>query len=194
MADSQNDLHAPERYEETTNPKNPPNSVVNKDVRRHAFRSFLGPVLTLCIIAGLALIFWANHSPVVDTEQIGVGTTGNSIDAVGERGNDRSPGGTDPAPRPDSTRDELKYRGVDSPSQGPMPALRSGGHVDIRNMTVVESRDNMFWIQDGAKRVAVMAPAHGPAVKNGSRVDVTGVAESDGQGGLRVRAERVKVH
>jgi hypothetical protein len=193
MADPKNEGHTPERYEETTDPRNPPYSVVNPNVRRNAFRSFVGPLLVFFIIAGFALIYWANRGPVVGTDQNQVGTTGDTIDAAGERSNDTTPGGIDPAPRPDSTRDELRYRGADSEPQGPMPALKSGGDVELRNMTVVESRDNMFWIQNGSKRVAVMAPKHGPAVQTGARVDVTGVGESDGQGGLRIRAERVDV-
>jgi hypothetical protein len=130
----------------------------------------------------------------VNNTQGEVGTSGNSNDTFGARDDGATPGGTDPAPRPDRTSEELSYRGVDNSRQGQGPALTSGGHVDLSNVPVVNSRDDMFWIQDGAARVAVMTPERGSVVRTGSKVDITGVAESDGQGGLRIRASHVEIH
>ena len=118
MAEPQHDRHTPEQYEETTDPKNPPNSVINPQVRRAALRSYLGPLVVFCLVAGIGLLYWANRAPLVlAPEDAQVGTTGNPND-------DRhTPGGFNPDPRPDNTADELKYRGVDQP-EAPLPRLR----------------------------------------------------------------------
>lgn len=108
-----NRRQTPQRYEETEDHRNPPNSVINRDVRRGALRTYLLPIVALVIIAALALIYWANRSPVAQDNPAEVGTTGRQQDVVGERGNAPStPGGFDPAPRPGSTRDEMERRGA----------------------------------------------------------------------------------
>jgi hypothetical protein len=177
----------PERYEETRDPRNPPNSVANRNVRRTALRVYLGPLIALFIVAGLALIYWANRGPVRSAPRDGVGTTGN--DVVGERGNaSDTPGGFNPDPRPGSTEDELKFRGVDD-------AAAAGGALELRDVRVVGVRDGgrTFWVENDGDQIEVMAPENGPAVKAGATVSVTGVRESNGQGGTRVRANRVTV-
>src|SRR4051794_19082992 len=98
------------RYEDTTDPQNPPNSVANRDVRRSALRAYLGPLVALFVIAGVALIYWANRSPVMHSDPAEVATTGQ--DVVGERGNSSdTPGGFDPQGHASSTSDEIERRG-----------------------------------------------------------------------------------
>lgn len=110
MTEAHRSRRTPERYEETTDPRNPPNSVVNREVRRTALRTYLLPLVALLIVAGLALIYWANRSPASTPNPAEIGTTG--ADVVGERGNTNdTPGGSDPARRPGSTRDEVEQRG-----------------------------------------------------------------------------------
>lgn len=212
MAQPQDDRHMPERYEETHDPRNPPNAVINPEVRRTALRVYLGPIVVLFVVVGLGLIYWANRSPVVNDDPSEVGTTGEQIDAVGERGGGTSPGGFDPQGRPDSTRDELERRGAGERPQGPMPGLAGaplnelgamleddprtvvGRRIDVQDVNVVEARDaSSFWIQDGNAKAAVLAPQGGPAVQDGARVNVSGTVESDGAGGVRIRASRVTV-
>jgi len=218
MVEPPNDRHTPERYEETTDPKNPPNSVINPFVRRTALRSYLGPLVVFFLIAGMGLIYWANRPPLVSGDQDGqqIGTSGESndrIDAVGERGNrDDTPGGVDPGPRPDSTAEELRNRGVNQPSQ-PLPGLARdtmltglpmlegepkqmvGRRIDLRNVEVVDARgSSQFWVQDGNHKAEVTAPRNGPAVKSGSKVNLSGLVEDDGRGGVRIRAERVEMN
>src|SRR5919106_528894 len=126
MAEPRNDRQTPEQYEETTDPKNPPNSVLNASVRRMALRSYLGPLVVFFLVLGIGLIYWANRPPLVSgaDDRGQIGTTGAGDDVVGERGNrDDTPGGVDPAPRPDSTADELRRRGVDQPAN-PSSGLR----------------------------------------------------------------------
>jgi hypothetical protein len=188
MAEPQDGRQTPEQYEETQDPRNPPNSVVNRDVRRTALRIYLGPLVALFIVIGLALLYWANRGPVYNDPQDGVGTTGDRQDVVGERGNDATPGGINPDPRPDSTQDELKFRGVDEPAS-------PGGQLDLTGVRVVGVRDDgrTFWVQSGDDQVEVSAPQGAPQVKPGSMVSISGVNESDGQGGTRIRASRVTV-
>lgn len=205
MAEPQNGRHTPEQYEETTDPKNPPNSVINPQVRSAALGSYLGPLVVFFVVIGLALVYWANRGPLVpDPDRALVGTTGNPTD-------DR-PGGFNPEPRPDSTAEELKYRGVDQPGT-PLPGLRReltltglamlegepkdlvGRRIEIRNVNVVDAQDpSLFWVQNGNVKAEVSAPRGGPAVKSGSKVNVSGVVEEDGRGGVRIRAERVDVN
>jgi hypothetical protein len=216
MAEPLNDGRTPERYEETTDPRNPPNSVANEAVRSMALRAYLGPLIALFVVVGLALIYWANRAPVRDGA-LGdtIGTTGErSLDVAGERGNDvDSPGGTDPSPRPDSTRDELESRGVGSPAadlpgftaENTMTDIRQllgedakammGRRVDIADARVTDaSSSTMFWIEKSDARAAVSAPPGGPAVRNGQTVTVSGIVEPNGQGGIRIRATRVVSH
>jgi hypothetical protein len=215
MAEPRNDRQTPEQYEETTDPKNPPNSVLNASVRRMALRSYLGPLVVFFLVLGIGLIYWANRPPLVSgaDDRGQIGTTGAGDDVVGERGNrDDTPGGVDPAPRPDSTADELRRRGVDQPAN-PSSGLRretmltglamlegepkdlTGRRIDLPNVNVVDARGaSQFWVQDGNAKVEVTAPRGGPAVQNGSKVNVSGVVEEDGRGGVRIRAERVEVN
>ena len=217
MAEPQNDRQTPERYEETTDPKNPPASVVNKGVRSAALRSYLGPLVVFFVVVGLALIYWANRAPVrpdsEDQQQIGTsGVPDDRLDTVGERGNrDDTSGGFDPAPRPDSTADELKFRGGDSPSASLPGARRDatltglamlegapkdlvGRRIDFSNVIVIDAENpTHFWIQDRNVKTEVTAPRGGSAVKNGMRVNVNGVVEEDGRGGVRIKADSVDV-
>lgn len=214
MADGHNEGHTPERYEDTTDPRNPPNSVVNREVRGTALRSYLLPLIALFLVAGLGLIYWANRSPVMNDDPSEVGTTGDRQDVVGERGNRTdTPGGFDPQPQPDSTADELERRGVNEPLRAPSSGVSAaaplnelgamleddprtvlGRRIDVQDVDVVEARDaTTFWIQDGDARALVSAPPGGPGVRDGSRVSVSGVVEPDGQGGVRIRATRVSV-
>ena len=136
MAEPHNEGQTPERYEETVDPRNPPNSVLNDSVRRTALRSYLGPLVALFIVVGLGLVYWANRGPVFDGVEEGrVGTTGEiSIDTVGERGNAETPGGINPDPRPDSTREEREFRGLGSP-KAPLPGLiEENTLTDLRQM------------------------------------------------------------
>jgi hypothetical protein len=216
MAEPLNDRQTPEHYEETTDPKNPPNSVLNPAVRRTALRSYLGPLVVFFLVIGVGLIYWANRAPLIsgnpDGQQVGTsGAADERQDIVGERGNrDDTPGGDNPAPRPDDTADELRTRGVDQPS-APLPGTNrstmltglamlegepkelAGRRIEMRNVEVINARgSSQFWVQEGNSKVEVTAPRNGPAVKDGAKVNVSGVVEEDGRGGVRVRAERVE--
>jgi hypothetical protein len=214
MAEPHNEGQTPERYEDTVNPRNPPNSVTNNAVRSTALKSYLGPLVVLFIVVGLALVYWANRGPVYDGVEEGrVGTTGDTeVDAIGERGGAGvdTPGGFEPAGRPDSTRDELEARGVGSPDAD-LPGLVAGNtlsdlrqmlngdpktmlgrRVDVSDARVIDAQSaTMFWIQKDDAKVAVSAPQNGTAPRNGDEVTISGIVEPNGQGGVRIRATRV---
>lgn len=108
-------------YDETTDPHNPPNAVVKPQARTAALVTFLGGIILFFVLFGAGLLFWTLTSRPSGDEL-------REPSAVGTGGNERfetKPGGFDPAPEHGSTTSELEYRGVDRPTQGPMPGLTS---------------------------------------------------------------------
>ena len=105
-------------------------------------------------------------------------------------------------PSAGSTRDELEFRGGDAPA-GTRTELESildnsasdsiGRRVSFHDVDVAILQDGSFWIHDGNARVQVLPPTGAGAVRNGQVVDVSGVVESDGGTGIRIRADRVTV-
>lgn len=174
---------------ETEHPDNPPNSVVESELRKTpafavpAMWYYLGPVALFVLVLGFVMFRPGERSP--DTAPVGT---------AGETAEGREAGGGLPGREPDDLRDELKYRGTDSPSQGPMPALVAGGAVDARDVEVVGTdQAGTFWIERGSDRIAVIPPAGGLAVRTGMHLDVKGVAEADAQGRMRIRASQVDI-
>lgn len=180
---------APVRYEETTHPHNPPNSVLDKPARRAVIWSYFVPIVALFVVIGLGLLYWVNRQPHrIPDPNVPIGTVGSSE------------GGFDPAPKPSSTTDEIERRGEDlAPltSVGGLadadPRRTSGRRVDLKNVDVESAQANRFWVRDGSAKVEVIGPGGGPQVRVESRVDVSGVAEPDGSGHVRVRADRVEL-
>jgi hypothetical protein len=116
MAEPSYGNSTPERYEDTNDAKNPPNSVLQPQVRRTARWSFLIPIIILAILAGGLWMYWkgqpaqpreAQRSQDVNTS---VGTSGQG--AEGERSPGVStPGGHNTLPSFGRTEDEIKFRG-----------------------------------------------------------------------------------
>jgi hypothetical protein len=107
-------------YEETVAPENPPNAVLRPAARTAALVTFLGGIVLLFVLIGAVLFYWkVADRPGDDGRPASIGTTG-------EPRSDEAPGGFDPTPDADNTRDELKHKGVDEPKQGPTPGLTSG--------------------------------------------------------------------
>ena len=97
----------PEQYEETRDPRNPPNSVLNPEVRRTTTRSFVWPLIVLTVVAGLLWVFWLRQPPSVrDADD-----TGDRAAVTGVA-DERTPGGTNTDPDHARTEDELQFRGV----------------------------------------------------------------------------------
>src|SRR5215217_6319149 len=122
MAEQRSD-DTPRRYEETTQPQNPPNSVLNKDTRRAAVLSYFVPVVVLFVVIGIALVYWSNQpsrSESGDRDRAEIGTTGSTD------------GGSQPEPRPDNPRDEINYRGQDL---SPITRVSELRDIDARQMS-----------------------------------------------------------
>lgn len=197
---------------ETVDPRNPPRSVVDpdlKDVPKSAagvagMWYVLGPLVLLIVVLGIGIFFWVDEGSVDPEESPAVGTIGGGA-------NERTPGGGDPDSRPGSTGGEVEFRSGGELPQGPMPGLTNtapvttlsavargnaqemaGRRVDVHDVVIASTRDAaMFRIQDGDASATVIAPPDSPGVRAGMRVDVSGTLEPDGQGGVRIRATRV---
>jgi hypothetical protein len=87
-------------YGETVDPKNPPNSVLHPEVRKAAFWAYIGPLLIIVVVLGIALLYWSTRDHDSTTEP-----------TVGTSGENPGQGGSNPDRTPDSTKDESEYRG-----------------------------------------------------------------------------------
>jgi hypothetical protein len=87
-------------YGETVDPKNPPNSVLQPEVRKAAFWAYIGPLLIIVVVLGIALLYWSTRDNDRTTEP-----------TVGTSGENPGQGGSNPDRTPDSTKDESEYRG-----------------------------------------------------------------------------------
>ena len=182
---------SPRRDEDTTDPKNPPNSVLTKEARRAAVWSYFAPIVVLFVVIGVALLYWSNRPAHSDTKQPGrseVGTVGSEQ------------GGFEPHPAPDNARDEVKFRGGDLSPITSVSELSSvntqtmtGRRVQMDDATVDRISGKTFWVRDGDRTYAVVALQDTPSVKAGTKVAVSGRIEPDANGAVRVVADRIQV-
>jgi hypothetical protein len=200
------------RYDETLEPQNPPNSVVRPVARRAAVRTFVGGIALFFVIATAAFLFWSasgEHTApegAAQTDPSAVGTSGERTPR------EDTPGGFDPAGRPDDTQEEIEFRGGGEPPQGPNAGLgttaavtrldaltgdsartMTGRRVKLEDVEVEKADGSAFWVRDGDSRVAVQAAGGSPTVKAGQQVDVEGTVEAAGNEAVRIRASRIDV-
>ena len=176
-----------EHSDEITDPHNPPRVLLKPESRRAALWSYLGPVIALFVIMGVALVYWVNHNPAARDAR----TDGAAIGTVGRD----SPGGGDPQPPFTSTDDELKYRGRPSADEqtirsieGARKADQSPQHVALADVTVDKVDGPITWVKQGADRIAVVGNGT-PQFKGGDAVSVSGVTERDSSGAVRIRGD-----
>jgi hypothetical protein len=177
-------------YEETVDPKNPPNSVLRPEVRGATISTFLGGIVVFFLVIGAALIYWKTSGRNIDPDP---GQRDRESEYIGTTGS--------PDPRPGNTSDELKFRGSEGLDTQPIdelgdvldtpPSSVIGKRVDLHNISVATADPGVFWVHDGNDKVEVIAPADAPAVRAGQAIDLIGIAESDDHGGVRIRATRV---
>ena len=200
------------RYDETEEPQNPPNSVVQPGAGRMAVATYVGGIALFFVIAAAAFLFWsasgARTAPggSAQTDPSAVGTSGERM------AREDTPGGFDPAGRPDDTQDEIAFKGGGEPPQGPNPGLSTtaaitelddlsgdsartmtGRRVKLENVEVEKADGPAFWLRDGDTSVAVQAAGGSPTVKAGQRVNVEGTVEAAGKDTVRIRASRIDV-
>jgi hypothetical protein len=92
----------PEQYGETVDPRNPPNSVLRHEVRKATFWAYLGPLIVIVVILGIALLYWSTRDNTSDNR---------TEPAIGTSGENPGQEGSNPDRTPDSTKDETDYRG-----------------------------------------------------------------------------------
>jgi hypothetical protein len=191
------------RYDETYDPRNPPRVLLNPRVRSLPLYTFLGGILLVFVVIGIALMYLRTADRQAESTQseVAVGTAG-----------DQPPGGADPRPTPGTTQDELEFRGVDDARpQGQMPPLSTtdsitrldafddpdavvGRRIDLENVLVDSREGDTVWLRDETTRVAVVVPQGTPPLQAGMRVDISGVIEStDDTRAARIRATTVNV-
>ena len=193
-----------ERHE-TRQPENPPNSVLNPEVRRTAVWTYLGIIAAVFVLAGGALLYWMAADPEgrpSGSEPSAIGTSGEQMPR------EDTPGGFDPQPGFDETTDELEHRGGGADSLGTTPgvgdpvsdlsvfgdesASLAGRRAELDDVEVERSEGGTFVVHEGGDRVTVVAPGNSPTVRAGQRVNIVGVVEQDG-GQTRIRASRIDV-
>jgi hypothetical protein len=194
------------QYEETTAPANPPNSVLQPDVRRTAVWTYLGLLVVFFLIVGAAFLFWTVAGPRVDsddrTDASAVGTSGARLPREG------TAGGFDPAPRSSSTAEEIQSRGgtLNQPGspQGAAaitslqalheqsPQSLAGRRIDLDNVQVERADGGSFSVRQGDERATVVTAGGAPTVQAGQRVDLSGTLEASGNS-ARIRATRIEV-
>jgi hypothetical protein len=199
------------RYDEAMEPQNPPNSVVNPEVRKTAVWTYLGIIVAVFAVVGVALLYWTATDQRVTPEGERSERDPSAIGTSGERmPRENTPGGFNPDRTPGDTRSELEFRGAGEPRQGPTPGLDAqaltrlgamregtpqsleGRRIDLTNVLVERADGGAFWVRDGDATSAVIAPGGSPTVRAGQRVNLSGSLEQDG-GQLRIRATRIEV-
>jgi hypothetical protein len=175
-------------------PQNPPRSVVNKEVRRFAVRTYLTPLVLFFAGVAIILAYWGGSPPTrKEVEEPRVeGTTGTER----ERSREQTPGGHNPdrvMPAPDREVEARGGRIITELGEVFEDNSRDtiGRRAEIQDVDVerVES-PTLFWIRDGSVRVAVVVPA-GATVRAGQTVNVAGTVERSGNE-VRIRASRVE--
>lgn len=184
-----------ERNRDPNAPQNPPQSVLNEQVRRTALWTYLTPLVVFFVGVGIVLLYWGSSPPPPDGDSLGPAATG-TMGTEREPRRDRSPGGQNPDERLTGTDDEIEYRGgqaltelgevVEESGRGQV-----GRRVNVQGVEVerVES-PALFWARDGDVRVAVGVASGAARVQPGQTVDIVGTVERSGRD-VRIRASRV---
>ena len=182
------------QYEETTAPQNPPNSMVRPSARRGWLASSLGTVIL--IFAVVAAVFpWVavqrslGSGPLHRSDPQTIGTAGTQDERIRA---ERTPGGFNPTPRPDSTDEELKFRGSNETTIDSLKDASAGSRVSLSDVKVERADGDTFSISDGDASATVVVPGGMPTVRAGQRVNVSGTIEAAGSS-PRIRASRIDV-
>jgi hypothetical protein len=178
-------------------PQNPPQSVLNTNVRRSALWTYLAPLLVFFAGVGVVLLYWGTSPPPPERDATSPrpeGTTGTER----ERSRDDTPGGRNPDRKPSTLTDEIDQRAGGTLTElGEVFEDNSRGvigrRIEVHDVSVerVES-PTLLWLRDGTVRVAVVAPTGAARVQAGQSVNVVGTVERAG-GSVRIRASRIEL-
>jgi hypothetical protein len=206
MDEKKPDTGTDEQYEETTQPRNPPNSILRPEARTGWLLSSVG-TLAIIFVAVVAVFGWVyvrhelgKDSRIYPDPQT-QGTSGE------QQAREDTPGGFNPSAGAFSnTREELKFRGTTGAAPGatPEPADKPltdarelknapiGTRVSLTDVTVDRTDANMFWVRAGDTTIGVAVAGNMPTVKAGQHVNVIGTIDAAGAG-TRIRASRIDV-
>ena len=91
----------PEQYEDTVAPSNPPQATVGPATVVAGMWYYLAPIVLIAAVILMALFYWGDRD---DSRDEAVEPTTGISDKT-------TPGGGNPAPQPNSTKDESEFRG-----------------------------------------------------------------------------------
>jgi hypothetical protein len=174
-----------DRSDEITDPDNPPRVLLRPKARRAALWSYLGPVIALFVIVGVALVYWVNRGPAADAPA--------DRGAIGTVGRD-SAGGGDPQPAFDSTVDELKHRGVATADDNTIRSIAGARAADrpqpvmLERVTVDKTEGQVTWVKNAGDQIAVVGTGT-PQLRTGDVVSVSGTTERDASGAVVIRGD-----
>ena len=91
----------PEQYEETVAPANPPQATAGPATVVAGMWYYLGPIALIVVVVLMALFYWGDRDDSRD----------DAVEPTTGISDEKTPGGGNPAPEPDSTKDESEFRG-----------------------------------------------------------------------------------
>jgi len=91
----------PEQYDETVTPANPPQATAGAATVVAGMWYYLAPIVLIAAVVLMAIFYWGDRDDTRD--EAVVPTTGITDQST--------PGGGDPAPSSDNTKDESEFRG-----------------------------------------------------------------------------------
>lgn len=201
MDEKQPDTGTDEQYEETTHPRNPPNSILRPEARTGWLLSSVGTLGVIFIVAA-AVFGWVyvRHELGTDSriypDPQTEGTSGE------QQARENTPGGFNPSAGAFSnTGEELKFRGGPGPTGSTGTELTKvselknapiGARLALTDVTVDRTDGSMLWVRDGDVTILVVVPGNTPTVKAGQHVNVSGTIEAAGAN-TRIRASRIDV-
>ena len=191
----------PPRDPDLNAPQNPPQSVINKNVRRSALWTYLLPLVVFFAAVGVLIFYWRVSPPATDrdTARLGEPLAQGTAGTEGERtpGRDTT-GGQNPDRRPSTTRDEVTDRTGEPIIElgdvfGEHARPSVGRRVEVKDVDVesVESPTH-FWVRDGNARVPVVHADGETPLKAGVSVNIFGTVEAAADG-VRIRATRIEL-
>ena len=100
MPDEHGDA-TPEQYEETVAPANPPQATAGPATVVAGMWYYLGPIALIVVVALMALFYWGDRDDARD----------DAVEPTTGLSDEKTPGGGNPAPEPDSTKNESEFKG-----------------------------------------------------------------------------------